>query len=94
MKSQTMRESMESSMFSVDGAFRDTLNFKKLERFKEHTIDAVIAKVEKGTSELTLRALVGNSLEDGQGDAACPDGGQIHSGAEYVHELPFLRHVV
>ena len=51
----------------VDGAFRDTLNFKKLERFKEHTIDAVIAKVEKGTSELTLRALVDTALKMGKG---------------------------
>jgi len=51
----------------VDGQFRDTLNFKKLERFKEHTIDAVVARVEKGAKEAALRALVERALKLGKG---------------------------
>ncbi|MBX7208967.1 MAG: excinuclease ABC subunit UvrA [Verrucomicrobiaceae bacterium] len=51
----------------VDGDFRDTLNFKRLERFKEHTIDAVIARTEKSATEITLRPLVEKALKLGKG---------------------------
>ena len=50
----------------VDGAFKDTANFKRLERFKEHTIDAVIAKVEKNTKPEALRPLVERALKMGK----------------------------
>ncbi|MES2594716.1 MAG: ATP-binding cassette domain-containing protein [Verrucomicrobiota bacterium] len=51
----------------VDGEFKDTLTFKPLARFKEHSIDAVIAKVEKGLSPLELRPLVDKALKMGKG---------------------------
>jgi excinuclease ABC subunit A len=51
----------------VDGQFKNTLNFKKLERFKEHTIDAVIAQIDKGTNELELRPLVEQAIKMGKG---------------------------
>ena len=51
----------------VDGFFRDTLNFKRLERFKEHTIDAVIGEVGKGASQAVLRPLVEKALKMGKG---------------------------
>ena len=51
----------------VDGQFKSTLNFKKLERFKEHTIDAVIAQIDKGTKELDLRPLVEQAIKMGKG---------------------------
>ncbi len=51
----------------VDGAFKDTLNFKRLERFKEHTIDAVIAKIEKGTTPDAIRGEVEHALKMGKG---------------------------
>ena len=51
----------------VDGQFKCTLNFKKLERFKEHTIDAVIAQIDKGTKELELRPLVEQAIKMGKG---------------------------
>jgi len=51
----------------VDGEFRDTMNFKRLERFKEHTIDAVIARTEKTATEITLRPLVEKALKLGKG---------------------------
>ena len=51
----------------VDGEFRETMNFKRLERFKEHTIDAVIARTEKSATEITLRPLVEKALKLGKG---------------------------
>jgi excinuclease UvrABC ATPase subunit len=51
----------------VDGAFKDTLNFKRLERFKEHNIDAVIRKVAKGTKAEDLREDVERALKMGKG---------------------------
>jgi excinuclease ABC subunit A len=51
----------------VDGEFRDTLNFKKLTRFQEHTIDAVVARTERRMSEESLRPLVEKALKMGHG---------------------------
>jgi excinuclease ABC subunit A len=51
----------------VDGDFRDTMNFKPLARFKEHSIDAVIARVEKGANIISLRPLVEKALKMGKG---------------------------
>ncbi len=55
-----------STLF-VDGAFAETANFKPLARFKEHSIDAVVAKIDKGTSILELRPLVEKALKMGKG---------------------------
>ncbi|MBL9144336.1 MAG: excinuclease ABC subunit UvrA [Verrucomicrobiaceae bacterium] len=51
----------------VDGKLTSTMNFKKLERFKEHTIDAVVARVEKGTSPAQLRPIIEQALKLGKG---------------------------
>ena len=51
----------------VDGAFKDTANFSRLERFKEHTIDAVIAHTERGMSAIALRPLIEKALKMGKG---------------------------
>jgi excinuclease ABC subunit A len=51
----------------VDGEFRDTANFKRLERFKEHNIDAVLSRTEKGMSATALRPLVEKALKLGKG---------------------------
>jgi excinuclease ABC subunit A len=55
-----------STLF-VDGAFADTANFKPLARFKEHNIDAVVAKIDKGASALELRPLIEKALKMGKG---------------------------
>ena len=51
----------------VDGEFRATENFKKLARFKEHSIDAVVAELEKNTREVELRPLLEKALKLGKG---------------------------
>ena len=51
----------------VDGEFKNTMGFKRLERFKEHSIDAVIAKVSKSDSADKLRPLVESALKMGKG---------------------------
>ncbi len=51
----------------VDGGFRDTAAFKRLERFKEHTIDAVIGRTEKGAKATALRPLIEKALKMGKG---------------------------
>jgi len=51
----------------VDGEFRDTMGFQRLERFKEHSIDAVIAKVAKGESADVLRPHIETALKMGKG---------------------------
>lgn len=51
----------------VDGEFKSTENFKKLERFKEHTIDAVIGQADKKLTEAALRPLVEQALKMGKG---------------------------
>lgn len=51
----------------VDGEFRDTMGFQKLERFKEHTIDAVIGRVAKSDDAEKLRPLIETALKMGKG---------------------------
>jgi excinuclease ABC subunit A len=51
----------------VDGEFRDTMNFKRLARFVEHTIDAVVARTDKTATEISLRPLVEKALKMGKG---------------------------
>jgi excinuclease ABC subunit A len=51
----------------VDGVFRDTANFSRLERFKEHTIDAVITQTTRGMSALALRPFIETALKMGKG---------------------------
>ncbi|WP_395740042.1 excinuclease ABC subunit UvrA [Prosthecobacter sp.] len=51
----------------VDGEFRDTMGFKKLERFKEHTIDAVIARVSRSDDAEALRTQIEAALKMGKG---------------------------
>jgi len=51
----------------VDGKFANTMGFQRLERFKEHTIDAVIAKAAKGDSADKLRPFVETALKMGRG---------------------------
>ncbi len=51
----------------VDGVFKDTANFTRLERFKEHNIDAVIAHTERGMSATALRPLIEKALKMGKG---------------------------
>ncbi|MCB1275125.1 excinuclease ABC subunit UvrA, partial [Prosthecobacter sp.] len=51
----------------VDGEFRQTEGFQRLERFKEHTIDAVIAKGTKTDSDEKLRSLVEAAIKMGKG---------------------------
>ncbi|MBK1881821.1 excinuclease ABC subunit UvrA [Luteolibacter pohnpeiensis] len=50
----------------VDGEFRDSENFERLERFKEHDIDAVVAEISKnGVKELP--AAIETALTHGKG---------------------------
>ncbi len=51
----------------VDGTFVDTAGFKPLARFKEHSIDAVVAKLPKALSVIELRPLVEKALKMGRG---------------------------
>jgi excinuclease ABC subunit A len=51
----------------VDGEFKDTLGFKKLARFKEHTIDAVIARTGRNETAGTLRPHIEKALRMGHG---------------------------
>ena len=51
----------------VDGEFKPTMGFKRLERFKEHSIDAVIAKVAKGEKDDVLRPHIETALKMGKG---------------------------
>ena len=51
----------------VDGEFRETMGFQRLERFKEHNIDAVIAKVTKADTDEKLRPLVEAAIKMGKG---------------------------
>ena len=51
----------------VDGEFKPTMGFKRRERFKEHSIDAVIAKVGKGENADNLRPWIETALKMGKG---------------------------
>jgi len=60
----------------VDGEFKPTMGFKRLERFKEHSIDAVIAKI---------------CAQDGQGHHQAAPGRQVDARPQHRNELPELR---
>jgi excinuclease ABC subunit A len=49
----------------VDGEFKPTMGFKRLERFKEHSIDAVIAKVGRRKCR-RFASVDRNGPQDGQ----------------------------
>ncbi len=52
----------------VDGQFVPAAAFRKLERFREHTIDVVVAALAKGTPSLhQLERIVEQALEAGKG---------------------------
>ena len=51
----------------VDGEFKDTATFKRLERFKEHTIDAVIGKTDRNARAIALRPIIEKALKMGKG---------------------------
>ncbi|WP_081891543.1 excinuclease ABC subunit UvrA [Verrucomicrobium sp. BvORR106] len=51
----------------VDGQFKETAGFKRLERFKEHTIDAVLGQVDKKASAIALRPVIEKALKMGKG---------------------------
>lgn len=51
----------------VDGKWMATEGFKPLARFKEHQIDALVARVPRGASALLLRPLVEKALKMGRG---------------------------
>jgi excinuclease ABC subunit A len=51
----------------VDGEFRATEGFQRLARFKEHTIDAVVAEVGRKTKTGELREIVEEALNLGKG---------------------------
>ncbi|MEN3943052.1 excinuclease ABC subunit UvrA [Prosthecobacter sp. SYSU 5D2] len=55
------------SLMLVDGQFLPTANFERLERFKEHSIDAVVGEVKKGASALELRPVLEKALKMGKG---------------------------
>ncbi len=71
---QARKQGIETLL--VDGAFKSTENFKRLARFKEHTIDALIQEIKKGANALTLRPLVERALKMGKGTLRLmlPDG--------------------
>ncbi len=51
----------------VDGEFREVEGFKKLERFKEHTIDAVIGRTDRSVTTTSLRPMIEKALKLGKG---------------------------
>ncbi len=61
------------STLLVDGRLMPAEGFKKLERFKEHTIDVVIGEATAKTPNLELRELVRRALEVGKGTARLLD---------------------
>jgi excinuclease ABC subunit A len=60
----------------VDGKLKETANFQRLERFKEHTIDAVLGQVERRASAIAIRPMVEKALKMGKGTlkVLLPDG--------------------
>lgn len=56
----------------VDGAFKAVEGFEKLERFKEHSIDAVVGEVRKPGPEFD--AIVERALQIGKGTVRVIDG--------------------
>ncbi len=57
----------------VDGGFKETEGFQKLERFKEHTIDAVVADLEPGAKAKAIADAVATALRFGKGTARLLD---------------------
>jgi excinuclease ABC subunit A len=51
----------------VDGELKSTMGFKPLARFKEHTIDAVVAQIDKTTKETELRQALERCVKMGKG---------------------------
>ncbi|MFT5471471.1 MAG: excinuclease ABC subunit A, partial [Verrucomicrobiales bacterium] len=76
----------------VDKQFKPVANFQKLERFKEHTIDLVVAEIDKKTSPSVVRDALDRALKIGKQTAkfidpknnihvastrmSCPESGQ------------------
>ena len=56
----------------VDGEFKAVEGFQKLERFKEHTIDVVVAEFSKGKAA-GLRAAIEDAIKIGKGTARLID---------------------
>ena len=57
----------------VDGQLQPAEGFKKLERFKEHTIEVVVGEATAKTPNLEMRELVRRALEVGKGTARLLD---------------------
>lgn len=57
----------------VDRQIIDTVNFKRLDRFREHTIDALVAEIGPGTSSAELRKMIESALTVGKGTARIID---------------------
>ncbi|MEM8956018.1 MAG: excinuclease ABC subunit A, partial [Verrucomicrobiota bacterium] len=60
----------------VDGKYRAVGGFEKLERFKEHSIDVVIATVRKGDAVTEVREWVEQALRHGKGTARLAGTGE------------------
>ncbi len=58
----------------VDGQFKSSSNFTKLERFREHTIDAVISDFTHASKVADITDAVKVALEYGRGTARLLDG--------------------
>ncbi len=65
-------------MLLVDGKFLSSANFQKLERFKEHTIDVVVADLAK-VAKSEIRPLVERALKVGKRTAKI-----LHDGTETI----------
>ena len=50
----------------VDKQFKPVANFERLERFKEHTIDVVVAEIDKKTSPAVVRDAIDRALKIGK----------------------------
>ncbi|MDG2123798.1 MAG: excinuclease ABC subunit UvrA [Verrucomicrobiales bacterium] len=55
------------SQLLVDRQFKDTEGFERLERFREHDIDVVVAKLDKKTKPADARTAVDTALTLGKG---------------------------
>lgn len=63
----------------VDKQFKPVANFQKLERFKEHTIDVVVAEIDKKTSPAAVRDALDIALKIGKQTAKFIDSkNKIH----------------
>ena len=62
------------STLLVDGKFKSSSNFAKLERFSEHTIDAVIADLTTASKVAEVTEAVTTALKYGRGTARLLDG--------------------